>query len=234
MKAFHFDALELTGRARTHVQQYAQPRFAARPEVASAFLALRAAARGDGIDLLPIASYRPFDKQLHIWNRKFSGEAVLHDQQGLPVNPARLAPRELVRAVLGWSGLPGASRRHWGTDIDVFDRMAMPPGYRTRLLPQEAGPGGVYECLHAWLDKHIARFDFFRPYRIYRRGMYPEPWHLSHGPSADAALATYRDYGVDLLASALREADMLGRDLVLEMLPDLFNDHVLDVDAFHA
>ena len=36
--------LELTGRARTHVRQYAQPRFAARPEVAAAFLAMRAAA----------------------------------------------------------------------------------------------------------------------------------------------------------------------------------------------
>jgi LAS superfamily LD-carboxypeptidase LdcB len=94
MEAFRFDALELTGRARTHVQQYAQPRFAARPEAASAFLALRAAARSDGIDLLPIASYRPFDRQLHIWNRKFSGEAVLHDQAGLPIDAASLSPQD--------------------------------------------------------------------------------------------------------------------------------------------
>ncbi|TFW17244.1 M15 family metallopeptidase [Duganella callida] len=231
MNAPHFDEWELTGRTRRHVQQHAQPRFAARPEVAAAFLALREAALADGIDLLPIASYRPFDNQLRIWNNKFSGEKTLYDQAGQPRDYASLTPPERVRAVLGWSGLPGATRRHWGTDIDVFDRAAMPPGYHTRLLPQEVAPGGVYERLHAWLDVHIARFGFFRPYRAYRGGMYPEPWHLSYAPSAQAALDAYRAQGVDLLARVLREADMLGRELVLEMLPDLFRDHVLSVDT---
>ena len=56
-----FDEFTLTGRARTHVRQYGQPRFAARPEVAAAFLAMRAAAMKDGIDMLPIASWRPFE-----------------------------------------------------------------------------------------------------------------------------------------------------------------------------
>jgi LAS superfamily LD-carboxypeptidase LdcB len=225
-----FDEWQLTGRARTHVQQYAQPRFAARPEVAGAFLALREAALRDGIDLLPIASWRPLEGQLRIWNRKFSGEAILHDIEGKPRDFASLAPDERVRAILGWSGLPGATRRHWGTDIDVFDRAAMPPGYRTKLLPEEVAPGGVFERLHAWLDLHIAQFGFFRPYRVHRGGMYPEPWHLSHVASGQAALAAYREAGIDVLARVIREADMLGRELVLEMLPEIFQQHVLDVD----
>jgi hypothetical protein len=58
-----FDEFALTGRAHSHVRQYSQPRFASRPEVAAAFLALRAAAAHDGIDLLPIASWRPFEAQ---------------------------------------------------------------------------------------------------------------------------------------------------------------------------
>jgi hypothetical protein len=107
----------------------------------------------------------------------------------------------------------------------------MPPGYRTKLLPEEAVPGGVFERLHAWLDQHIARFGFFRPYRSYRGGMFPEPWHLSHAASAEAALAAYRAHGVDMLARVIREADMLGRELALEMLPGIFRDHVLNVDA---
>ena len=53
-----FDEFALTGRARHHVRQYAAPRFAARPEVAAAFMAMRAAAGRDGIDMLPIASWR--------------------------------------------------------------------------------------------------------------------------------------------------------------------------------
>jgi hypothetical protein len=42
MPTADFNERELTGQARTHVVQYSQPRFAARPEVAAAFLALRA------------------------------------------------------------------------------------------------------------------------------------------------------------------------------------------------
>ena len=231
-----FDEFTLTGRARTHVRQYGQapgqrpgePRFAARPEVAAAFLALRAAAAGDGIDMLPIASWRPIEAQVRNWNRKFSGQATLYDCQGRPRDYAALAPPDVVRAVLDWTGLPGATRRHWGTDIDVFDRAAHPPGYRTRLLPDEAGPDGVYARLHAWLDAHAARFGFFRPYRTRRRGMCPEPWHLSHAPSALAALAAI---DIDMVARAVRGTDMLGRELVLDMLPDIFRDHVLDVDG---
>jgi LAS superfamily LD-carboxypeptidase LdcB len=223
-----FDELALTGRARPHVRQYAQPRFAARPEVAAAFLALREAAARDGIDMLPIASWRPFEAQARNWNRKFSGAATLYDCAGRPRDYAALAPPDVVRAILCWTGLPGATRRHWGTDIDVFDRAAQPPGYRTRLLPDEAGADGVYARLHAWLDVHAARFGFFRPYRTRRHGMCPAPWHLSYAPSAMAALATL---DIDMVARAVRASDLLGRELVLDMLPAIFRDHVLDVDA---
>jgi LAS superfamily LD-carboxypeptidase LdcB len=221
-------ALELTGRARTHVRQYTEPRFAARPEVAAAFLAMRAAAARYGIDMVPIASWRPFEAQARNWNRKFAGEATLYDCDGRPRDHPALAPEAIVRAILAWTGLPGATRRHWGTDIDVFDRAAQPPGYRTQLLPDEARPDGVYARLHAWLDEHAVRFGFFRPYRTRRGGMCPAPWHLSHAPSAAAALAAL---DIDMVARALRASDLLGRDLVLEMLPALFRDHVLDVDG---
>lgn len=227
-QAVSFDAFELTGRARTHVRQFATPRFAARPEVADAFLALRAQALLEGIDLLPIASWRPFEAQLRIWNRKFAGAATLRDIHGLPIEHAALSPQELVWAILGWSGLPGATRRHWGTEIDVWDRNALPPGQRTQLLPHEVAPGGVYERLHAWLDLHIEAYGFFRPYRSYRRGMFPEPWHLSFASSARVALETF---DIDMLADTIRAADgMLGRELVLEMLPEIMACHVRNVD----
>lgn len=229
------DEFALTGRARWHVRQYGQapgqppgqPRFAARPEVAQAFLAMRAAAGRDGIDMVPIASWRPFEAQARNWNRKFAGQATLYDCQGRPRDHGALAPPEIVRAILCWTGLPGATRRHWGTDIDVFDRAAQPPGYRTKLLPDETAPDGVYARLHGWLDANAAAFGFFRPYRTHRRGMCPEPWHLSHAPSAEAALAAL---DVDMVARAVRASDLLGRDLVLDMLPEIFRDHVQDVD----
>jgi LAS superfamily LD-carboxypeptidase LdcB len=235
MSGMLFDEFALTGRARWHVRQYGsgavqapgQPRFASRPEVAEAFLAMRAAAARDGIDMVPIASWRPFEAQARNWNRKFSGQATLYDCLGRPRDSGTLAPPDVVRAILNWTGLPGASRRHWGTDIDVFDRAAQPPGYKTKLLPDEAGPDGVYAHLHAWLDANAARFGFFRPYRTQRRGMCPEPWHLSFAPSAEAALAML---DIDMVARAVRASDLLGRELVLDMLPEIFRDHVQDAD----
>lgn len=231
---------ELTGRAQTHVRQFAPqrgqaaaglpvtPRFAAQSQVAADFLAMRAAALADGIDMLPCASFRPLAGQLRIWNRKFSGEATLRDIHGVPREFSALSAEEVVWAILGWSGLPGATRRHWGTDIDVFDRAAQPPGYKVKLLPEEVAPGGVYVKLHAWLDDNLPRFGFFRPYRTYRGGMYPEPWHLSHIASAQSAQAVFT---IDMVANALRDADMPGRELVLDLLPAIFRQHVLNVDA---
>jgi hypothetical protein len=57
--------------------------------------------------------------------------------------------------------------------------------------------------------------------------MCPAPWHLSHAPSAAAAQAAL---DIDMVARAVRVSDLLGRDLVLEMLPELFRDHVSNVD----
>lgn len=228
MAAAIFDEFELTGRARTHVRQYSAPRFAARPEVADAFLALREAALDDGINLLPAASWRPFESQLKIWNRKFSGEATLYDIDGNPRERAGMTPQDVVWGILGWSGFPGATRRHWGTDIDVFDRAALPVGQKPRLLTQEVVPGGVFAPLHAWLDEHIAQFGFFRPYRQHRGGMFPEPWHLSFAPSAEVAL---KAFDIDVLARLIASRDdMLGRELALEMLPEIVRRHVLDID----
>ncbi len=41
---------------------------------------------------------------------------------------ASSAEAERVAAILVWSALPGASRHHWGTDCDVIDAAALPPG----------------------------------------------------------------------------------------------------------
>ena len=65
--------LELTGRARTHVQEVAELGCVLHPQAAIALLALRHAARRDGIDLQAVSGFRDFERQLAIWNGKFSG-----------------------------------------------------------------------------------------------------------------------------------------------------------------
>lgn len=223
---FAFDEFEITGRSRTHVTQYEAPRFAAHPEAAAAFLAMRAAAAHDGIDLAPFSTFRDYQTQLRIWNMKFTGRKPLYDLQGQERERATLSDQQVIDCILNWSALPGASRHHWGTEIDVVDAAAMPPGYAPRLLPQETAPGGVFHHLHCWLDAHIAQFGFFRPYQQAQGGMYPEPWHLSYAPLSVPAL---EQISVALLERVTREADIAGKELVLARLPAILERHVRNI-----
>lgn len=157
-------------------------------EVAEAFEALRAAASTAGFDLAIASSFRSYERQRLIWNGKADGSRPVHDDAGEPVDVMSLEPAARLAAILRFSAIPGTSRHHWGTDLDVFDASAMPEGYRLELSPAEVAPGGLFDALHGWLDRRMAAgssFGFFRPYGVDRGGVAPERWHLSYAPLAE-------------------------------------------------
>lgn len=219
--------LELTGRARSHVVQRDDLAAALQPDTLEAFLAMREAAARAGLAIEIVSAFRDFAAQQNIWDRKFRGERPLYDASGNVVDHARLNEEELIDAIVCWSAVPGGSRHHWGTEIDVFDRAALPEGYRVRLLPEEAALGGVFHRLHQWLDKNCASFGFYRPYRAYRGGFYPEPWHLSYAPVSTIALELLTP---ELFADAVRASSMLGRERVLSRLNSIYRQYVANVD----
>ena len=222
-----FDPLELTGRAASHVTTLLDPPCTLHRDVVAPFLALRAAAAVDGIDLVPVSTFRDFARQLGIWNAKCRGERDLLARDGTLLDPASLSEDELVRAILDWSALPGASRHHWGTEIDVIDATATEPGTRPQLLPGEYLAGGRYARLGAWLDENLVRHGFFRPYATDRGGVQPEPWHLSHVQTAGAALAAFTP---QMLLDALDGAGLGAAATVTARLPEIFERYVLNVD----
>jgi len=166
------NTLELTGKARTHVVQRADLGAAMHRDVIEPFLALKSAAADSGIDLQIVSGFRDFDAQLRIWNMKYRGERPLYDQAGNVREHASLDIEQLIEGILCWSALPGASRHHWGSDIDVIDRAAVRENYRLRLLPEEFDPGAIFYPLRLWLDENMTRYGFFRPYDEYRGGVY--------------------------------------------------------------
>lgn len=218
--------LELTGRARTHVQDCATPRCTLHPEALNALQAMSAAARSAGIELLPVSSFRDFARQLKIWNDKFSGQRPLFDRDSNPLETSLLSEAERVTAILVWSALPGASRHHWGSDCDLIDRAALPSQAPIELLSADFAADGRYCALNSWLAMHAADFGFFRPYDRDRGGVQPEPWHLSFAPLAHGAQASMRP---ELLRTVLEEAPLAGRDSVIARLPELFARHVAAV-----
>jgi hypothetical protein len=53
--------------------------------------------------------------------------APLLDAHNQPLDALQLGETERLHAILHWSALPGTSRHHWGTDLDIYDPTACPP-----------------------------------------------------------------------------------------------------------
>jgi hypothetical protein len=124
--------------------------------------------------------------------------------------------------------VPGGSRHHWGSDIDVIDAAAVPVDYKVRLTPDEYLQDGVFARLSAWLDTNMGRFGFFRPYATDRGGVSPEPWHLSYAPVSVPALEAF---SLSMLRQVIDASSIAGRPHVLARLPEIYTRFMLSVDG---
>jgi LAS superfamily LD-carboxypeptidase LdcB len=218
---------ELTGRTRTHIAEVADPACLLHAQAVRPFLNMRRAALKDGIDLAPLSGFRDFDRQLTLWNGKFSGARPMYDAVGGKLDPAALAPWERIEAILLWSALPGASRHHWGTDIDLVDGSTSAEGHGDKLTRAAFAPGGPCARLDEWLEGNAARFGFFRPFQGMRSGVQPEPWHVSFAPIAEKARGCLN---LRVLQTAIEAAPLLGKEAVLQHLPELHARYVAAID----
>jgi LAS superfamily LD-carboxypeptidase LdcB len=218
---------ELTGQVSSHIVNLEQPQCAVHYAVATSWLAMRDAAAVAGIDLVVRSGFRDFETQLGIWNRKWRGERTLLARDGSVLDHAALQPEQRVDAILAWSAIPGGSRHHWGSDIDVTDASAIPAGYQVQLVPEEYAPDGIFGRLSTWLDQNAARFGFFRPYRTDRGGVRPEPWHLSYAAVAQPALEAVT---LSLLRRVIEASALEGKEQVLSRLPEIYTRFLLAID----
>lgn len=228
---YRFSPLELTGRVCTHVRALADIDCRLHPAAARDFLRMRTAAKRGGIDLRPASGFRDFETQVRIWNAKWRGARPLLDRAGRALDAKALSPVARMRAILLWSSPPGASRHHWGTDVDVYDRSALGPGMTLGLVPGEYAPGGPFRLLHEWLDAHMGRYGFYRPYVTDRGGVQPEPWHLSHWPTAREASRRLR---LRAIINAIAGSELEGRAVLLRALPGIYARYVRAVDEAPA
>ncbi len=158
-------------------------------QAADAFSALQARASAAGFQLSVASSFRSYERQLAIFNGKWRGERPVLDDFDRALIRQDYSEEQWLHRILRFSALPGTSRHHWGTDIDIFDPTHIPVGESLQLIPSEYRNGGIFEDLTQWLDERIAADDcegFFRPYDRDRGGVSEEPWHLSYEPVASA------------------------------------------------
>lgn len=223
----------LTGHSESHLCSAPDAALVGAPvhrDLLGPFRELQGDALREGFELRILSGFRGFERQLSIWNRKATGQLAVLDSRAVPLDITTLSERELVFAILRWSALPGASRHHWGTDLDVYDEAAKPVAYEIQLVPEEVDAGGMFAPLHEWLDNRIASGDaygFFRPYDVDRGGVAPERWHVSHAPTAAAC---ERRLTAAVLREVVTQADLRLQHVVLRHLDEIYERFVTNIN----
>lgn len=145
--------------------------FKLRKEAYEAFLAMRTKALKNNIDIKVVSSYRNFDHQNRIWTHKYKS----FSKQGL-------SPLKAIQKIIEYSTIPGTSRHHWGTDLDIIDGIPKQP--KDVLLTKHFEENGTYKRLKDWMDINANDFGFYLVYtnNEKRKGFKYEPWHYSYKP----------------------------------------------------
>ncbi|CAM3204833.1 M15 family metallopeptidase [Shewanella pealeana] len=197
---------------------------------AAAFLKMQQAAADDGINIQICSAYRDFDKQQSIWNAKASGKRVLLNKESQPVSIESLSSSSLIDLILIWSAIPGMSRHHWGTDIDVFDANEI-SRHDLRLISQEYQANGPCFQLSQWLDSYAQQYGFYRPYQEALSGVSPEPWHLSYFPISNDYI---NHYDTESIKAVIKNSSILHKDAILKRIDALVNEYVFRVAPIPA
>lgn len=221
-------AQQIMGLTQSHLVPVGDKHFLQK-EVSESFLSMQQAAAKDNIDIQICSSFRSFDKQLSIWNRKWLGELPLYDVNNRTIGVETLNNNERIHAIMLWSALPGASRHHWGSDFDVYDRESVTKcQHELKLVPSEYENGGPCEMLSRWISANASAHGFFLPYSKYVGGVAKEPWHMSH---VDVAHTIQQYFAIDELYAQLERADILGKATILERLPELVKRYTFNVGS---
>ena len=223
----HINSAQLLGQTEEHLY-YVSERVAVHQQMKSAFDTMVTAAKADAIELTIASGFRSFDRQIVLWNNKFSGKTPIKNSAGEVVSPAHLSPLELAHSILLYSALPGASRHHWGCDIDVYAPNLLAKDYQLQLEPWEYSEQGPLATLSTWLVQHAHQFGFYFPYASFQGGIAKEPWHLSYLPLAQQY---QQAFDVELLAQALKCSSILGKKVIIDNIDNIAKRYINNVCA---
>ena len=144
-------------------------------ETYSAFIKMKDAAEKDGIIIKLVSGFRDFYRQQMIWNNKYKKFT----------NEFSLDGPTAIKEIIRFSTIPGTSRHHWGTEIDIIDKNF--ENEKDLLISKKYEEGGIFNSLKKWMDKNSKRFGFYIVYDddSNRPGFEYEPWHYTYKPISD-------------------------------------------------
>ncbi len=208
------DTLELIGKGNPTVFGKG---FSMRKAAYDAFVKMRAAAAKEGIDIHVVSSYRNYAHQNRIWERKYKR----FTKQGL-------SPINAIKKIITYSTIPGTSRHHWGTDIDIIDKNSSYSG--DVLVPKKFHGDGPFCKLREWLEKNANTYNFYIVYTddAHRKGFKYEPWHYSYAPLSIPMLTAYQKLDVKAMLQAEK---LMGSEHFNETFINLYiKENILDIN----
>lgn len=183
-----------------------------------AFQEMKKAAAVKNINIELVSAYRSFQRQKEIFEEKYRK----YTNQGL-------SPVDSITKIIEYSTIPGTSRHHWGTDIDIIDGNANPRP-KSVLQPELFHGDGPFCKLKDWLTENANSFGFYEVYtnNANRKGFKYEPWHFSYAPVSIPMLAAYKKLDLKLI---LEEEKLLG----VQYFNDVFiaqyrKENILDIN----
>lgn len=215
---------QLTGKSTPHLTSLliGKKYFEVHKDVTGDLTKFINAAKQAGFDFHLASGFRSFEQQLTIWNGKYSGQRMLLDSSSKALDIFSLSDKEKIHAILRWSALPGASRHHWGTDFDIYDKAALPPGSTIKLEPREYLQSHQ-QPFYQWLINNAVKYGFYFPYQQDLGGVAIEPWHISHYSTASDCL---QELTIEVIRQQLRDEPLLGKKFVLPHLENLYTKYI--------
>jgi len=186
-------------------------------EVFEAFKKMQQDALKDSISIKIASAYRSFDRQQEIWNRKYDTYIL----EGL-------TPNEAIEKIIEYSTIPGTSRHHWGTDIDLIEEVVKPP--KSLLTEENYIDNGVFSSFKRWMDKNSEKYGFYLVYDacLDRKGFKYEPWHYSYKKLSYPMLKEFLK--IDLVA-LLQSLNLKGNKFITPVfLQKYTNENILDIN----
>ena len=149
-----------------------------RKETYDAFVTMADVAKKEGVFLKIISATRNFESQKQIWENKWNGKVRV---EGKDLSTLK-NKEERARIILRYSSMPGSSRHHWGTDMDL------------NSLENSYFASGDGLKTYQWLTSHASEYGFCQPYtskKTGRTGYEEEKWHWSYLPLSKPLLDAY-------------------------------------------
>lgn len=188
-----------------------------REEARLQFNLMRKAAKEQGFHVHVVSSYRSYNHQNVIWERKYKN----FRNQGF-------SHQKTIDKIIEYSTIPGTSRHHWGTDLDIIDATRGIPS--NPLSEVHFNEGGRMRKFKLWLDKNAEKFGFHLVYtnQSDRKGFKYEPWHFSYKPLSQKMLKQYN--ALDL-KELLQSQKLMGSEhFTDEFIQRYQNENILDIN----